>query len=200
MSLSLRLWRAPMKSQVKRSPQRPCFASSSWARFSPTSSMPPSASAGSSSASRYLIAASTSTSAPIFSRTRSRFSRTRFASGIEHCQPGLAPGASLVAAVREVEVRPAARAVVDLLDLLDAARCELLRDDLSQVEHSALGDAVVVRELLEHLLADLEAALADARSDSGGRGALEAREGPRDDAAGDPPPAAVQHGHAAASG
>ena len=35
-----------MKSQVKASPQRSCLATRSWARFSPTSGMPASASAG----------------------------------------------------------------------------------------------------------------------------------------------------------
>ena len=79
MSFTLRLWSAPMKSQVNRSRWRSCFASSSWARFSPTSSMPASASAGRSSASTYLIAARISTSEPIRSRTRSRFSLTRCA-------------------------------------------------------------------------------------------------------------------------
>ena len=43
-----------MKSQVNRSPCASCLASSSWARFSPTSSMPASASAGRSSASTYF--------------------------------------------------------------------------------------------------------------------------------------------------
>src|SRR4051794_19699663 len=168
MSLSLRLWSAPMKSQVKRSRCSSCLARSSWARFSPTSTMPPSARAGSSSASRYLIAASTSTPGPIFSRTRSRFSRTRLGSGIEHGQAGLAPGHPVVAAVREVEGLAAARAVADVLHALAPPRRELLGDHLPEVEHAAVGDALMLREPLEHLLAHLEAALADARPDRGG--------------------------------
>src|SRR5919204_25810 len=62
-SLTLRLWSAPMKSQVNSPACCSRLASRSCARFSPTSSMPPSASAGSSSADTYLIAARTSTSA-----------------------------------------------------------------------------------------------------------------------------------------
>ena len=51
-----------MKSHVNASPQRSCFATRSCARFSPTSVMPPSASAPSSSTGTYLIAAQISTS------------------------------------------------------------------------------------------------------------------------------------------
>ena len=53
-SRTLRLWSAPMKSQLNRSRWSSCLASRSWARFSPTSSIPASASAGSSPAGHVL--------------------------------------------------------------------------------------------------------------------------------------------------
>src|SRR5688500_5024681 len=153
MSFSLRLWRAPMKSQVNRSRCSSCLARRSWARFSPTRSMPASASAGRSDASTYLVAASTSTSGPIRSRTRSRLRRTVSAS-IEHDHPRLAAGQAVVAAVGEVEVGVAAGAAVEVLHLRDAGAGEPRLDHLAKVEHAAVGGAPDVLELGEHLGAD----------------------------------------------
>src|SRR5918999_4175719 len=190
MSFSFRLWRAPMKSHVNRSRCSCCFARRSWARFSPTSAMPASASAGRSPASTYFVAASTSTSGPIRSLTRSRLRRTVSAS-IEHDHPRLAPRKPVVAAVGEIEVGVAARAAVEVLDLGDPGGGEPRVDHLAQVEHAAVGGAADVLELGEHLRADLVAAAADARPDGGGGRPLEALRGLGDDASGEkgPPPA-----------
>src|ERR671915_2061566 len=193
MSLSLRLWIAPMKSHSNRSRWRSCLASRSWARFSPTRRIPASASAGRSPASTYFVAASTSTSGPIRSRTRSRVRRT-VAASIEHDHPRLAPGDPVVAAVGEVEVGVAARAAVEVLDLGDPRGGEPRVDHPTQVEHAAVGGAPHVLELGEDLRADLVAAAADARPDGGGRWALEPVHGLLDDAAREGAPAAVEHG------
>src|SRR5919106_6475445 len=199
MSFSLRLWMAPMKSHMKRSPCSSCLARRSWARFSPTSSMPASASAGRSAASTYLVAASTSTSGPIRSRTRSRLRRTVSAS-IQYDHSRLAPRDAVVPTVREVEVGVAAGAAVEVLDIRDAGGGEPGVDHLAQVEHAAVGSATDVLELREHLGADLVAAPADAGADGGRRGALEALHRPLDDAAREGAPAAVEHGGPAAVG
>src|ERR671915_352801 len=199
MSFSLRLWRAPMKSHVNRSRCSSCLARRSWARFSPTSSMPASASAGRSAASTYLVAASTSTSGPIRSRTRSRLRRTGSAS-IQHGHSRLAPGEAVVATVREVEVGVAAGAAVEVLDLRDAGDSEPGVDHLAQVEHAAVRGATDVHELREHLGADLVAAPADAGADGGGRRALEALDPPLHHAARKGAPAAVEPGGPAAVG
>src|ERR671914_320641 len=168
MSFSLRLWMAPMKSQVKRSPCSSCLARRSWARFSPTSSMPASASAGRSAASTYLVAASTSTSGPIRSRTRSRLRRTVSAS-IQHGHSRLAAGEPVVAAVGEVQTGVAAGAAVEMLDLRHAGGGEPGVDHLAQVQHAAVGGAPDDLELREDLGADLVAAPADAGAHGGGR-------------------------------
>src|ERR687895_2443828 len=181
MSFSFRLWRAPMKSHVNRSRCSSCFARRSWARFSPTSSMPASASAGRSPASTYFVAASTSTSGPIRSLTRSRLRRTVSAS-IEHNHPRVATGEPVVAAVGEGEGGGAARAAVEGLDLGDPRGGEPRVDHLAQVEHAAVGGAADVLELGEHLRADLVAAPADAGADGGGRRAVEPLGGRMDDA------------------
>src|SRR5918992_6192265 len=193
MSFSFRLWRAPMKSHVNRSRCSSCFARRSWARFSPTSSMPASASAGRSPASTYFVAASTSTSGPIRSLTRSRLRRTVSAS-IEHDHPRLAPREPVVAAVGEIEVGVAARAAVEVLDRGDPRGGEPRVDHLAQVEHAAVRGAPHVLELGEDLRADLVAAAADARPDGGGRRAPEPVPGLLDDAAREGAPAAVEHG------
>src|SRR5918992_6326883 len=193
MSFSFRLWRAPMKSHVNRSRCSSCFARRSWARFSPTSWMPASASAGRSPASTYFVAASTSTSGPIRSLTRSRLRRTVSAS-IEHDHPRLAPGDPVVAAVGEVEGGGGARAAGEMLDLGDPGGGEPRVDHPTQVEHAAVGGAPHVLELGEDLRADLVAAAADARPDGGGRRALEPVHGLLDDAAREGAPAAVEYG------
>src|SRR5919109_5199908 len=133
-----------MKSQVNRSPCASCLASRSCARFSPTSSIPASASAGRSPASTYFVAARISISVPICSRTRSRLRRTRSGS-IAHDDARLAAGHAAVAAVGEVELRLAARAAVGVLDVGDPGGYELLDDDAPQVEQASRGDTVNAR-------------------------------------------------------
>ena len=85
--------------------------------------MPASASAGRSSACTYFTAAQISTSAGTRSRTRSRFARTRAASIIEvkHPQAALAAGEAAVAAVGEIQVGTAARAVFHVLHVAHSA-------------------------------------------------------------------------------
>src|SRR4051812_7284988 len=108
------------------------------------------------------------------------------------CDPSLATGHAVVAAVREEEFRVAARAVVDLLNLLDAGGAQLCLGDRTQVEHAAVCHAVVVRERLEDLGPDLVTALPDAGTD---RGALrsETLRGHTDQTAGKTAPSAMQH-------
>ena len=60
-----------MKCQRKASPYAACFASRSWARFSPIVSMPASASVARSSTETYFVAATTVTLGPTSSRIRS---------------------------------------------------------------------------------------------------------------------------------
>ena len=53
-----------MKCQRNASPYTACFASRSWARFSPTTSIPASTSTAMSSSETYFVAATTVTPAP----------------------------------------------------------------------------------------------------------------------------------------
>src|SRR5205823_3082735 len=110
-----RLWTWPMKSQVKSSPQAACLAIRASLRFSPTSVTPPSARLGRSSASTYLVAASTSTDCPTSARTRARFSRTTAASSTlpHHPLPAGDPG---VPPMREVTAGVADRALAGHFD------------------------------------------------------------------------------------
>src|SRR3954454_3789638 len=78
------------------------------------------------------------------------------------CDPSLAAGHAVVATVGEEEVRVAARAVVDVLDLLDTGGAQLCLGDRTQVEHAAVCHAVVVGERVEDLGPDLVTALPDA--------------------------------------
>src|SRR4051812_30385332 len=102
--------------------------------------------------------------------------------------------------MREEELRVAARAVVDVLDLVDSHGAKLLLGDRAQVQHPSGGDAVVGGERIQALLAALVAALADAGADGrpesrGGCGAvdLHPRRSLRDHPAGEATPAAVEH-------
>src|SRR5262249_57332859 len=91
--------------------------------FSPTSVTPASARAGRSSASTYLVAASTSTAGPTCSRTRARFWRITSASSKPPHHP-LTTGAAAVAAMREVATAPADRALLRPVDLAHARRLQ----------------------------------------------------------------------------
>ena len=90
----------------------------------------------------------------------------------------------------------AARAEVADLDLRHARLREQSARDLSQVEHSPGREALPERpEGLEDLVADLVAAGADARADSGGR-RLDLLHPVLDDPGRHPAPAAMDHRHA----
>src|SRR3954454_19885043 len=98
--------------------------------------------------------------------------------------------------MREEQLRMAARAVVDVLDVLDPRSPQLRVGDRAQVEHATIGDALVPGEGLEHLLADLVAAAADTWSDGRGdqrrisRVRLHSRRRLRDQPAGEAAPSA----------
>src|SRR3954451_15468236 len=86
----------------------------------------------------------------------------------------LAPGAPVVAPVREEAVRVAGRAEVGAVDALDACCAQGALGRRPEVELAVLDDVVAERlpERGRHLVADLVATGADARADRG-------REAPR---------------------
>src|SRR5215212_10976728 len=137
-------------------------------------------------------------SAPMRSRTRSRFPRTRSGAGIEHRQPGLAPGHAVIAAVREVELGTAAGAVVHVLHGFNAGGLELAGYDRSQVEPAAVGNAVEAGECRQHLLAHLVATAAYSGPDRRRGRVRKALESALQDAFGEAAPATVEHRHAPA--
>src|SRR4051794_33577804 len=67
--------------------------------------------------------------------------------------------------MREEQVRVAARAVVHVLDLFDPEPAELMFRHGAKVEHPTVGDGVVVRERLEHVVAHLVATRPDPGAD-----------------------------------
>ena len=123
-SRTLRLWTCPMKSQVKRSPNSACLAASASVRFSPTSAMPASWSAGSSAGSTYLVAARISTPGPTCSRIRARLAETTAASTMQHPDHSLAARHAVVAPVREVAIRRADGALARNDDVPRTGRLE----------------------------------------------------------------------------
>src|SRR5690242_2875228 len=156
-----------MKSQLKRSPHRSRLASRSCSRFSPTSSIPASASAPMSASRTYLVAARISTSGPASRRMRSRLACTRSTSRpvtgstigwlrLHPCrhprQPGLAASALPVPAMGVEELGVAAGAQIGGLDFGDSGAGEQGAGDRGQIEHPSLRDAVEILELREHLL------------------------------------------------
>src|SRR3954468_12352782 len=86
----------------------------------------------------------------------------------------------------------AAGAVIDVLDVLDTRRAQLLLGDRAQVEHPPVGDALELGEGGKDLVADLVTALADTRADRGGLG-IDPWSGRPDQVAGEAAPAAMQH-------
>src|ERR1700735_3416782 len=169
-----------MKSHVRPAGPPWGLIASSWARFSPTSVAPASASAPSSSTGTYLTAARTSISfgsrpvSAIASRTRSRFVRTSSAlspwTSSTTCQPrdsGLSPGHAAIPSVRKQQrgVR-ADRAHRQVVDLLDAGTFELVARDRRQMDvGSSVYLARVSGERLVNLGPDLVATRPGARSD-----------------------------------
>src|SRR5688500_15504562 len=146
-----------MKCQRKASPYSACFASRSWARFSPTTSTPASARAAISSTETYLVAATSVTSGPISARIRSRL--RRIVSG-DNRDDSLDAARLPVAPVREEEVGVAGRAQVDPLDLRDARRPQCSLAARPEIEHPAPHDvgSEADAERLGHLLSHLVAA------------------------------------------
>src|SRR3954447_8252670 len=71
--------------------------------------------------------------------------------------------------MREEQLRMTARAVVDVLDALDAGGAELRVGDSAKVEHAPVGRVVVVGEGIQYLVPDLVATATDARPDDGGK-------------------------------
>src|SRR3954451_15363167 len=182
-----------MKSQVKSSPYRSCFAASASARFSPTSVTPASASTGRSAASTYFVAASTSTPGPTSSRTWASRSRTTRGS-ITCAHHALPPGDATVPPVREEALGRADRALLRDVDPLDAASLQC--PACAQPE---IGTAVVHHVLAEpcskrpgHVLPHLVATRAGARPDRGPRAGADGRDPRLCDARLEAPPAGGQ--------
>ena len=106
-----------MKSQVNRSPCASCFSSRSCARFSPTSSMPGLGQRGQVAVGDVLGRRRGSRRRGRSARAPARGCAGRCSGSIAHDDARLAAGHAAVAAVREVELRLAARAAVDVLDV-----------------------------------------------------------------------------------
>src|SRR4051794_24972767 len=126
--------RRPMKCQRNASPYSACFSSRSCARFSPTTRTPASTSTARSADGTYFVAATTVTPAPTSACTRSRRARTSAGDSTDHALHA-APGA--VAAVREEELRVAARAQVDAFHVVDAGATQRAFRRRPQVEVAA---------------------------------------------------------------
>src|SRR3954454_21403402 len=201
ISRTLRLWTWPMKSQVKRSRCASCLAISASDRFSPTSVTPAAASAGRSSASRYLVAARICTSGPIRSRTRARFPAIRAGSSKQPHHP-LPAGDPVLAPVREVAVLGTDRALAGDGNLLDAARAKRTLGAQPQVG-AAVADGVLAqapRQRAGHVRAHLVAAGPRPRPDRGHRVVTHRRHAGLDHAGLDATPPRVQQRQPAAVG
>src|SRR6266536_4280556 len=120
-----------MKCQRKRSPYRACFASRSWARFSPTTSMPASASACISSTVTYFVATTTVTDGPASALMRSY--RSRSSSG-DTREDSLDAARLPVAPVGEEELGMARSAEIESLHLRDTGRTQCLLGCPPQIE------------------------------------------------------------------
>ena len=166
----------------ERSRWRSCLASRSCARFSPTSSMPASARAGSSSAATYLMAAR-------ISHARRRSARGRARGSSRH--PGAAVNASRVSQprlpARDPVVAPVGEVAAPARQLVQRSRCstrvdagrvELLSAIPAQVEHAPVGARRRgPRRRASTSSPDLVAAGPDARADRGGGRPVEAGHG-----------------------
>src|SRR6478752_6512173 len=192
-SRTLRLCTWPMKSHVNRSRCASCLAISASDRFSPTSRTPPSCSAGRSPASTYLVAARICTSGPTRSRTSARFSAIRAGSSKQPHHP-LPAGDAVVAAVREVAVLGADRALACNGDLLDAAPAKRALGAQPQVGASLADDVFTeaADQRAGHVLAHLVTAWARSRPDRGHRLAAHGRHAGLDHAGLDATPPGVQ--------
>src|SRR5215203_4544180 len=166
-SLALRLCRWPMKCQRKASPWAACFASRSCARFSPTTSIPASASAVMSSTATYLVAATIVTSGPTWSRTRAR--RAAICSA-DNAEDPVCPSRPAGAPLGEEEIRAATRAEIHALDIGRTRIPRGLLRGSPEVELAFAEDSVseAVPEPVRDLLAHLVAAGPDRRADHRG--------------------------------
>src|SRR4051812_43581636 len=184
-------WRWPMKCQANASPYSACFASRSWARFSPTILTPASTSVAISRSGTYFVAATTVTAGPTSAWMRARRSRIVSGDGTEH---PLHAARAAVAPVREEELRMVARAEVDPLDALDPCPAQRALRRGPEVELAA-GREVVVEQRGD-LRPDVVAARPDRRPDDRDeRVGLVAAQGidtGLDDALRKPAPAGVQ--------
>src|SRR6187399_1064359 len=108
----------------------------------------------------------------------------------------LAAGAAAVAAVREEELRVAARTQIRTVDVLHACGVERPLGGGPEVEAAVLDDVVpeTLAERRSHLLPHLVAARADAGTDDGRERAAEGAGARLDDSCQQPTPADVQGG------
>src|SRR6476620_8299757 len=177
-----------MKCQRNASPYSAFFASRSCARFSPTTRTPASWSAAISGSVTYFVAATTVTSGPTCSCTRSSRSRINSGEGTDH---SLDAAREAVAPVREDKIRVVASAEVDAVDPLDARLAERALRRAPKVE-PAVNRQVVVEER-RHLRPDLVAARPDRRShdcrETLWRAGAKGLDAGGDDPFGEPPPA-----------
>src|SRR5207237_3184384 len=157
----------PMKCQRKASPCRVCLASRSWARFSPTTSIPAPASTGSSSASTYFVAATIVTSGPSSPRIRSRFAPTVLADKPENALDATRLSCP---SLGEEEVRVAGGAEVEAVDPGDAGRAQRPLGGAPEVELAVAQEpkAEGATKRLGHVFTHLVAARADSGADDRG--------------------------------
>src|SRR3954451_24643246 len=153
-----------MKCHRNASPYSACFASRSCARFSPTTSMPASASTAMSATETYFVAATTVTRSQTSSRTRAYRARTSSGEIADH---PLTTGDAAVAPVREEPVGVTRGAKVDALDVVDArgAKRELRRTPEVEIASTRDVAAEALPICVPDVVADLVTAWADAGTD-----------------------------------
>src|SRR4051812_26851803 len=131
-----------MKCQRNASPYSACFASRSWARFSPTTVTPASTSAAISGSETYFVAATTVTFGPTSACTRASRSRITSGDGTDHPLDAAGPA---VAPVREEQLGVVAGAERNALDARDPGCAERALGRTPEVE-LAIHRQVVVEE------------------------------------------------------
>src|SRR6476646_10505474 len=151
-----------MKCQRKASPYSACLASRSWARFSPTTVTPASASDPMSASETYFVAATTVTSGPTCRCTSVR--RERICSG-DSTDHSLHAAGAAIAAVGEEELGVVARAEVEAVDATHARPAKRSFGSGPEIELAVVRQVGV--EELRHLRPYLVATRADRRADHG---------------------------------
>src|SRR5919198_1924397 len=178
-----------MKCQRNASPYSACFASRSWARFSPTTVTPASTRAAISASGTYFVAATIVTPGPTSAWMRSKRSRISAGDGTDHT---LHAAGEAVAAMREEELGMVARAEIDPLHTFDAGPPERPLGRAPQVEMAIRQEIRLVEA--RDLGTDLVAAGPDRRADDRRlRRVAERRHARLDDTLGQAPPAGVEH-------